>query len=154
MENILFYAASLTILSLPGTRRLSSSSSHSSQKNGRWQMKVTFSGAWICESQGTCNGVCLRLINQDQYVQEILQRFSMEVCNPWQLPMAERPILSTVPRPENFKITSKAGVDQNFCPFPYASALGCIFIFCTILQTMTLHYITMIIPQHYTTTIN
>jgi hypothetical protein len=58
----------------------------------------------------------LMKIDQSQYIQQILERFSMETCNTRTTPMREKPVLSSVPCPDKSV--------KNDHVFPYPSALG------------------------------
>ena len=64
-------------------------------------------------------------VDQAQYVREMLVKFNMEACNPRKTPMDERPVLSSVPCPENFKGKQDSKkFEHDLGNFPYASALG------------------------------
>ena len=60
----------------------------------------------------------LMKIDQSQYIQQILERFSMETCNTRTTPMREKPVLSSVPCPDK-------STDYDHV-FPYSSALDCL----------------------------
>ena len=97
-------------------------------------------------------------VDQGQYVQEILQRFSMETCNPRQLPMVERPILSSVKSPD-FSSKSKSATSKTVCcshSFPYASALGCLLYLrltrpdALVAISILARFLQNPLPQHWT----